>query len=59
MDEKELKEILSEISRMAVQSFSKPVTMWTENDAPVRGNRFRDYLNIALTMGKLLSNPQK
>ena len=26
---------------------------------PVRGNRFRDYLNIALTMGELLSNPQK
>lgn len=48
-----------EISRMAVQSFSKPVTMWTENDAPVRGNRFRDYLNIALEMGNLLSNPKK
>ncbi len=44
-----------EVSRMAVQSFSKPVAMWTENDAPVRGMRFRDYLNIALTMGDLLS----
>ena len=43
---------------MAVQSFSKPVAMWTENDAPVSGNRLRDYLNIALTMGELLSNPK-
>ncbi len=47
-----------EMVRMAVQSFKKPVSMWTENDAPVSGNRFRDYLNIALTMGELLSNPK-
>ena len=44
-----------EISRMAVQSFSKPVAMWTENDAPVSGVRYQDYLNIALTMGIFLS----
>lgn len=56
-DHKHLPEA-KEISRMAVQSFSKPVAMWTENDAPVSGNRFRDYLNIALTMGELLSNPK-
>ena len=51
MDEKELKEILSAIEKAG----------WRPElcDTPVRGNRFRDYLNIALTMGELLSNPQK
>lgn len=44
-----------EISRMAVLSFSRRVSMWTENDAPVRGIRFQDYLNIAMTMSNLLS----
>ena len=36
-----------ELSRMAVQSFSKPVVLWDRNDAPVRGTRFDDYLRIA------------
>lgn len=44
-----------ELSRMAVQSFAKPVALWTEDNAPVRGNRYRDYLNIALQMGALLA----
>lgn len=44
-----------EISRMAVQSFAKPIPLWVESNAPVKGARFRDYLNIGMTMGELLS----
>lgn len=43
-----------EVSRMAVQSFSKQVSMWRPDNAPVSGARYRDYLNIALQMGRLL-----
>lgn len=43
-----------ELSRMAVQSFSKPVSMWEPDNAPVSGSRFRDYLAIAREMGRLL-----
>lgn len=44
-----------ELRRMDVQSFAKPVVLWEESNAPVRGQRFRDYLRIALTMGDLLA----
>ena len=44
-----------EVARMEVQSFSKPVAMWVETNAPVSGTRFRDYLRIALTMKDYLS----
>lgn len=44
-----------EISRMAVQSFAKQIPFWTESNAPVKGQRFRDYLKIGMTMGELLS----
>lgn len=47
--------VAKELSRMAVQSFSKPVSMWDVNNAPVRGVRFFDYLQIALNMDRLLS----
>lgn len=43
-----------EVQRMAVQSFSKRVSMWNEENAPVSGYRYRDYLSIALQMGRLL-----
>ena len=43
-----------EVSRMAVQSFSRRVSMWNEDNAPVSGYRYRDYLSIALQMGRLL-----
>ena len=45
-----------ELSRMAVQSFAKPVAMWQMDNAPVGGSRYRDYLNIALAMGNLLGS---
>jgi hypothetical protein len=39
---------------MAVQSFRKPVCFWKEEDAPVSGMRFDDYLRIAqLTKEKM------
>lgn len=44
-----------ELSRVCVQSFSKPVSMWTESNAPVSGARYRDYLRIARFMAALLS----
>ena len=44
-----------EMSRMAVQSFKRPVAIWTELNAPVQGKRFRDYLKIAQRMQNLLN----
>ena len=44
-----------ELARMEVMSFSKPIVMWTESNAPVVGSRFRDYRRIALTMVSNLS----
>ena len=32
---------------MAVQSFNKPMRLWDSDDAPVKGQRFDDYLHIA------------
>ena len=43
-----------ELRRMAVQSFSKPVALWNQDDAPVSGQRFDDYLLIAKATNKLL-----
>ena len=48
--------VAKELSRMAVQSFAKPVSMWDVNNAPVRGTRYYDYLQIAIDMDKLLSS---
>ena len=43
-----------ELRRMAVQSFRKAVCYWKEEDAPVSGMRFDDYLRIAqLTKEKM------
>lgn len=42
-------------SRMDVMSFSKPVAMWTESNAPVAGARFEEYRRIALTMSRYLA----
>lgn len=47
-----------EVSRMAVQSFAKQVSMWRPDNAPVSGARYMDYLNIALSAGKLLGGEQ-
>lgn len=42
-----------EMVRMAVQSFRRPVAMWDERNAPVKGKRFMDYVKIAETLVKL------
>ena len=52
----------AELRRMAVQSFSKPVRLWDSDDAPVKGQRFDDYLHIArqtLSMLPARENSQK
>ena len=47
--------VVKELSRMAVMSFARPVSMWDVNYAPVGGKWFYDYLQIAQDMDKLLS----
>ena len=37
----------SELRRMAVQSFARPVSLWDSDNAPVTGSRFGAYLQIA------------
>ena len=36
-----------DLPRVAVDSFSKPVSKWDSENAPVSGKRFRDYCEIA------------
>ena len=48
-----------EVSRMAVQSFAKQVSMWRPDNAPVSGARFMDYLSIALQTSRLLGGEEK
>ena len=45
---------VTELQRMAVMSFVKPVRLWSEDYAPVTGKRFKDYKNIALETERLL-----
>jgi len=44
------------LEQLAVQSFTKPLPMWRESNAPVGGTRFRDYKLIAQKMLDLLSD---
>ncbi|MBO4800877.1 MAG: hypothetical protein J5545_03330 [Bacteroidaceae bacterium] len=46
--------VRDELQRMAVDSFAKPVSSWREDDSPVKGKRFEQYLNIAEKMLGLL-----
>lgn len=45
-----------ELQHMAVQSFSKPVALWSSANAPVSGVRYSDYLRIARLTATLLNN---
>lgn len=45
----------SELRRLSVQSFRKPVPLWDRNDAPVSGSRFDEYLRIARSTMNLLT----
>ena len=47
-----------ELMRMQVQSFAKRVALWDPDNAPVSGTRFRDYLRIAQTTGRLLGGEE-
>lgn len=44
----------TELQRLEIQSFSKPVVFWDISNAPVQGKRFYDYLNIAEETKKIL-----
>lgn len=44
----------TELQRMAVDSFSRPVAQWNAGNAPVQGKRFREYLSIAQRVQQLL-----
>lgn len=46
---------VDELQRLAVDSFSKPVEQWHEDNAPVRGKRFYAYVEIAHEMENLLA----
>lgn len=47
---------VQEMQRMAVLSFSRPVRYWNVSDAPVKGWRFKAYMNIAERMFELLED---
>ena len=44
-----------EVSRMDVGSFSKPVSRWNEEDAPVTGKRFKEYHKLCTALTDLLN----
>lgn len=44
----------TELLRMAVDSFAKPVALWRVGNAPVQGKRYNDYLAIAQKTRQLL-----
>ena len=44
----------TEMQRMAVESFARPVNKWNEYSAPVVGSRFMDYKKIAEETERLL-----
>lgn len=46
-----------ELQRMAVKSFTKPVSLWEENDAPVQGKRYEAYIKIAMKTKELIEQP--
>ena len=43
-----------ELQRLAVQSFAKPVKQWKPDNAPVRGKRYKSYVDIANKTEELL-----
>ena len=43
-----------ELQRLAVQSFAKPVKQWKPDNAPVRGQRYKSYVDIANKTEELL-----
>ena len=47
--------VSDEMQRMAALSFSKSVKEWNENNAPVKGKRYKDYLKIAQETENMLN----
>ena len=48
--------VASELKRMSVQSFNKPLPLWQSYDAPVQGARFDEYYRIALEVTRYLKD---
>lgn len=44
----------TELQRLAVQSFAKPVSKWRPDNAPVKGSRYKLYVSIANKTEQLL-----
>lgn len=49
----------TELRRMAVDSFAKPVNLWMPHKAPVSGKRFEDYLHLAKLTHQCLDTGDK
>jgi len=47
--------VRDELQRMAALSFAKSVKVWNENNAPVKGKRYKDYLKIAQEAENMLN----
>ena len=45
-----------EVSRMDTQSFTKPISLWNDSNAPVTGKRYNDYLRLAMDLLNLLKS---
>ncbi len=48
--------VSDELQRLNVDSFRKPIGLWKEDNAPVKGKRFREYLAIGNKMIEFLKN---
>ncbi len=48
-----------ELSRLAVDSFSKPIERWDKNNAPVKGTVFDEYLSLAQQALALLEKEER
>ncbi len=47
-----------ELSRLAVQSFAKPIACWDKNNAPVKGTVFDEYLRLAQESLRMLEKEE-
>ncbi len=46
----------AEMHRLDMQSFSRPISLWRSDNAPVKGKRFNEYLSIAKRTLELLNS---
>lgn len=46
--------VAEDLQRMEVESFARSVVMWEERNAPVKGKRFKQYVDVARKTEKIL-----